>query len=426
MRSILLIILLSALIISSGIPQAYSSGYDNEAQISAHNKLSCLDCHSYIRQDADHSAVETSDASCLECHENSYGFHQNSRYEVNCLNCHSHHREKISHDAHSNVPCKACHLHDIKPIKETKNNLSEWSLEQDGAGEDYDPHRLIIEKQNICSRCHYPGNNLGASDTVLPAKSIICMPCHAAIISLGDTPSVISVIIFLIGLMSLLIIWMSAGKGHGRDEGVKSIHLISVFGILFYDVLFQRRLLKISIKRWFIHAMIFFPFLIRFIWGILALAMSWGNIEWSVTWAMLDKNNPVTGLVFDITGISILSGGLLMFVSKLADRKKHNIKGLPAKDILSQILLTGIILTGFILEGARISMTGTPQGSQYAFLGYIISRALVNYHLNGIYTYLWHIHAVITAGFIACLPFGRMFHVILTPLSIGLKSKSKD
>ena len=113
-----------------------------------------------------------------------------------------------------------------------------------------------------------------------------------------------------------------------------------------------------------------------------------------------------------------------MILEKRADKKRNNIQDLPESRSYIHILLGLIIITGFILEGARIAMTGSPAGSGYAFIGYVISRILVNLDLQGIYIYFWYVHAVITGLFIACLPFSRMFHVIVAPLSIYIKAVS--
>lgn len=397
----------------------------NGQKYPGHNNLLCLDCHSYIRNDSNHPSFGDSNASCLECHENSYEFQEGGKLKVKCLDCHSRHAENVSNDAHSGVPCEACHLYALKPIKKMRNNIPVWGFEKEGTGE-YDPHRLITNKAEICSRCHYRGNNLGAPDNVLPAKSIICMPCHAATFTLKDIPSVIALVIFLIGISGILVLWLAAGKGY-RKNGKHESHVITgILAALILDGLFQRKLLKVSVKRWIIHGMILFPFMIRFGWGILALVSSLTFPEWKETWVMLDKNNPVTAFVFDITGFLILAGGCLMFLNKRSDRKKLGIKGLPVNSMLVQILLAAGIITGFIVEGARISMTGSPEGSQYAFIGYGISRLLLSYHLNGIYAYLWYVHAVITAAFIACLPYSRMVHILFALLSLGIKASSGE
>lgn len=418
------IVLLVILFFSWEASQASSPSSENEKKIIEHSKLSCLDCHSLIEENPGHPSYEDSSTSCLECHDDFSEFPHNVEYTVDCLNCHSRHHEKISHDSHSGVPCKVCHLYDIKPDKKINNGIAIWGYEPDTSGE-YNPHRLTMGKENICSRCHHKGNILGASDHALPVKSFICMPCHAATFSIGDIPSATAIIIFLTGAISIVFIWLSAGKSHIKIKALNFIYFISVIEVLILDVFFQRRLLKVSVKRWTIHEIIFLPFVIRFIWGLTALVLSLFHPEWNITWVMLDKNNPVTGLLFDITGLMILMGGLLKIIEKRTDKKLSSIKELPKSNALFNVLLGAMIITGFVVEGARITMTGSPEGSQFAFIGYGISRIISDYHLNGLYAYLWYIHAIITAAFIACLPFSRMFHIFTAPLSLFLSGASR-
>jgi len=366
-----------------------------------------------------------SEISCLDCHKDSAKFGHSNQKRTDCLDCHIRHHEKVTHDVHMNLSCESCHLHNVIPVREIKGSRMIWSNDPELEGE-YDPHRMILRKEDMCARCHFDNNNLGASDHVLPAKSIICMPCHAATFSVGDIPSIAAIIIFLIGLSSILLTWLFAGKRDEKRDRNIFANLINIVKALILDGFLQRRLFKVSLIRWIIHSMIFFPFIIRFLWGITALILSLYNPEWDSTWLMLSKNNPFTGFLFDLTGALILVGGCLMVLERKASKIRNNIQALPESKPFIHILLGGIIITGFILEGARIAMTGIPEGSEFAFIGYGISRLLIDLDITGIYIYLWYIHAVLTGTFIACLPFSRMFHILIAPLSVVLKAVSKE
>jgi hypothetical protein len=88
--------------------------------------------------------------------------------------------------------------------------------------------------------------------------------------------------------------------------------------------------------------------------------------------------------------------------------------------------MSGIIILGFVLEGMRIAMTGSPPGSGYAFLGYGISRLFTGVSdLTGIYGYIWYVHAILTGAFVAYLPFSRMLHILLAPVSLALNAASQ-
>ncbi len=380
----------------------------------------CMDCHSVLDENFKHSGL-----SCTECHKGYADFPHEDKIKPDCLNCHLRHPEKKAHDLHINVPCQACHLEGITPQKKLENNKAEWAFLTADKSE-YDPHKLVVPDDQGCTRCHFKGNSFGAPGSKLPAKSVICMPCHSAAFSVNDPLSVTALIIFLIGISGTAVIWMSAGGSHGKNIHPDPSKVMRILHALIFDVMFQRRLFKTSLRRWAIHALILFPFAARFIWGAAALILSLAYAEGNVTWQMLDKNNPASGLFFDVTGLIILLGGFLMMLDKMAFKRKNSIRGLPEGSPVIKVLLGAIIITGFITEGARIAMTGYPEGSRYAFIGYLIGRAFQEIQLNGIYVYLWYLHAVLTAAFIAFLPFSRMFHIFTAPVSMLIKGASED
>jgi len=276
---------------------------------------------------------------------------------------------------------------------------------------------------------------------VLPAKSVMCMPCHAATFSLGDTITLIALIFFGLGILGAASIWFSGSQPGDEVSGMgsnlfKTIHSIvavifsnrifSVVKALILDGLLQRRLFRISRSRWFIHALIFFPFLFRFCWGLMALLASIWLPKWQGAWIMLDKNHPLSAFLFDLSGVLVILGVILILVRKYVPGTGDKLKGLPKADWPAYSLMGGIMIVGFLLEAMRIAMTGTPQGSQYAFLGYTISRLFGGDDLTGIYGYMWYLHAIFTGAFMAYLPFSRMFHMIMAPISLALAAAAQQ
>jgi hypothetical protein len=83
------------------------------------------------------------------------------------------------------------------------------------------------------------------------------------------------------------------------------------------------------------------------------------------------------------------------------------------------------MLGGFLLEGMRLAMTGSPDGAPYAFVGDAISRMLSGIELTHIYGYVWYLHAILTGAFVVYLPFSRMFHMIMAPLSLAMNAASE-
>jgi hypothetical protein len=87
--------------------------------------------------------------------------------------------------------------------------------------------------------------------------------------------------------------------------------------------------------------------------------------------------------------------------------------------------LGGIMIVGFVLEGMRMSMTGSPAGAPWAFVGDAVSRMLSGLEWTGIYGYVWYLHAILTGVFVVYLPFSRMFHMIMAPVVLALNAANK-
>ncbi|MGE5840071.1 MAG: hypothetical protein ACM34H_09050, partial [Deltaproteobacteria bacterium] len=82
---------------------------------------------------------------------------------------------------------------------------------------------------------------------------------------------------------------------------------------------------------------------------------------------------------------------------------------------------------GFLLEGMRIAMTGFPEGSLYAFLGYGIARLFFGSSSPVIaYGYVWYLHAILTGAFIAYVPFSRLLHIVVSPLVLMGNAASRE
>lgn len=387
-----------------------------------------------IDTDAYRSAPHA-DLACTECHPNAAGFNHSAQEPGDCRRCHLPHDEKIAGDLHAEVSCGACHLGGVEPVRDPESGLVGWE-KGTGAEAPSKIHEMIrIGGRDACGRCHFKGNEVGAASMILPAKSIMCMSCHSATFSVGDTPTIAALIIFLFGMVNVVSYGLSGSIAGRSDAGPvgKLFHLLGgagraifsrrIFSIIkgmVLDVLLQRRLYRQSGKRWLIHSLIFLPFVFRFSWGMVSLIVSLGKPEWASVWPMLDKNNPATALLFDLTGIMIVLGiglALLRGLSRCQDRPE----GLPAQDRVALGLIGGIVVVGFLLEGLRIAMTGWPEGAGFAVVGYGISLLLGESALwTGVFGYLWYVHAILTGLFVAYLPFSRLLHIIVAPVLLAM------
>jgi len=255
---------------------------------------------------------------------------------------------------------------------------------------------------------------------VLPAKSIVCMPCHAGTFSVGDTTTILTLIVFFAGLVMVFSYVLTGASSFsnllvGAVGAVFSKKIGAILKALVLDVFLQRRLYRQSPKRWLIHGLIFYAFALRFAWGIIALIGSLWVPEWSCVWPMLDKNSPLTAFLFDLTGAMIILGVLLSYIRGRKQRSDQ-VPDLPRQDVPALGLIAAIVVVGFLLEGTRIAMTGFPEGSCYSFLGYMIGRLFFSTSpLVNVYGFIWYLHAMLTGAFIAYVPFSKLLHIIISP-----------
>jgi nitrate reductase gamma subunit len=376
----------------------------------------------------DYDSTSHADIGCQECHPQAGRFNHREQEPAVCTQCHVRHDEKVTHDLHSLVTCGACHLGGIMPVRDVTMKQIVWKITYP-PGAPSRIHDMVTQPgERACERCHVKGNGVGAAAMILPSKSVICMPCHAATFSVGDTTTIASILIFLGGLV-LMFAYVLTGSASGAGETgsprkslIKPLPLILKAIVL--DVFLQRRLYLQSRKRWFIHGLIFYPFIFRFSWGLLALIGSLWNPRWSWVWVMLDKNRALTGFLFDLAGMMLIVGVVLALIRGV-QRRQTQAADFSGQDRLALLLIGAIVVVGFILEGMQIAMTGYAPGSPWSFAGYVIGIFCAGLSLTGVYGYIWYLHAILTGAFIAYIPFSRLAHVIIAPVVLALNAAGK-
>jgi nitrate reductase gamma subunit len=417
-----------------------------------HSKTLCLACHgvdSVLARTAKDAALPVidmgpdgfrphGDVACLTCHPQAARYKHARQEPGDCRQCHARHDEAVTHDAHLTVACGACHLKQVAPRKDRVIGGIGWLREKRS------PSRIhamtLTEGEAACRRCHFSSNALGAAAMVLPAKSVLCLPCHAATFSAADTTTRVALIVFAAGLVGSLSYWFSGAlPGVASDSSfrkairiiqasVRAVFSIKIFCIaknLMVDGLLQLKFFRQSPSRWLVHGLMVWPFGLRFLWGMAALLASLWAPERDWPWAMLDKNHPVHGMFFDLTGLMVIVGAAAAMLRRRFS-PSAKLPGMPRQDRLAAGLLAAVVLVGFFLEGMRIAMTGYPAGSSYAFIGDALSRLFYGaVGLEDIYGSVWYLHALLTGAFVAYLPFSRMFHIVLAPLLLALNAAQR-
>jgi nitrate reductase gamma subunit len=275
---------------------------------------------------------------------------------------------------------------------------------------------------------------------VLPSKSFVCIACHYSPLRMGNPIFLVAVIIAIIGIVGTLAFWFRASV----QGEVSSVHrkfqlgsevvwskifsreFFSIMNTIFFDVLLQRRILANGVSRWFIHSLIFYSFFARFALSSFTLLLQKVSPGSELAMMLVNKDSGFVATFNDITGVFILAGVAWAMFRRYVSKPEY--VSTEEQDTLALIIIGLVTLTGFIVEGVRILITQIPQQiALSAFAGYLISRILsvVNINWQWAYGYLWYVHAMLWALFIAYLPFGKLKHIFTTPLSLILNYKKE-
>ena len=417
--------------------------------------LLCMDCHgkkdvekkvdgkpvSLYLDENEYGKVVHRKIACIKCHDGiATSPHRTSLIE--CASCHGYHGEGKAHDSHRSVNCEACHHESKEVMKDSKTGRVILMTVKEGIPLKMTSHRLADFKKNkACEKCHFTENKLGAPIHVLPAKSLICIECHSASISLNDPVSIVTFVLFLGGVAITLSLWFKGTLGdptYSTHEKLSylgekiwlvvfSKKILTLLKVFVVDVLLLRGILKESLSRWTIHTFIYLPFFFRFFIGLILLVLS-KCFPMSLSVAvLLDKNYPPVAFIYDLLGLCVIIG----IVGATMRRFQKTFQNRPSarQDLIVLALLGAILVTGFVVEGLRILLTGIPSSAALpSFVGYPLSLllGLIPIRWEWVYPYGWYVHAILTGLFIIYLPFSKMFHILVSPMVLFMNSVTRE
>ena len=283
-----------------------------------------------------------------------------------------------------------------------------------------------------CERCHNRQNAVGAPAAILPGKSLVCIVCHPSPAAVGHPLFWLTLIILAGGTLAMVRFWF-IGSVQGEE---KSIHrkfglvsesvwqtlfsrkIITFLKVMVFDILLQRRILKESVQRWSMHSLIFLAIMVRLLLSLLTGLVFSLNPDGELALALMDKNNIYTAFIYDMLGLFILIGVLWAVIQRFIIKPAHVVTEI--EDNVTLGIVGFLVLLGFLTTGARILLTQVPADvAVFSFIGFPVSKALgllpVDWRLT--YPYVWYIHAILGAAFIAYLPFGKLKHIFNVPLT---------
>ncbi len=426
----------------------------------------CLNCHADPQVDGWATAGRTPlhvDATayrnslhggiaCVACHSDLARNPHRADQAVACADCHSAILSHVNMGApHASTDCAACHRAEAPVTKDAATGRVVLA-ERDAAGAPLDRTDHTLVKEVGCGKCHTSGNQVGAPAAALPARSVLCMACHDAsptvsVALLDPTPvrtdygSLIGLLVLGVGMVWNVSLYLRGTiPGHPGITPMQKLNYIAadttrfIFSRRFFrflggviaDGIFLRRVLRESVGRWAMHALIYLPFLARFLLGLITwLGQAlWPSAAWTQT--LSNKDSPGVAFAYDFLAALMILGVLFALFRRfvLRDRRLMTF----SQDKVAIALLGTILLLGIITEGVRLLSAGTPrEAAVYSFLGYGVAALLrwLNLAWTSIYPVLWYLHAWLVVAFFAYLPFSKFMHILAGPFIASLDAARK-
>lgn len=224
----------------------------------------------------------------------------------------------------------------------------------------------------------------------------------------------ISILIFVIGFAKKFRNWQQ-----GRRICFDNISLrVRTF---FIDVIkHDKNIFKGTFRR-LMHSGIFYGFIVLLI-GTSMIAI---QVDFKIP-LFFGIKYLVISLLMDIFGLLAMVGiGMAAYKRYIA---KRDYSDYTLDDAILLILVFIILLTGFILEGLRIYVNGdiwarwTPVGLFFSVIVQISGLSVQS--ARSLHAGLWYFHMLLAFGFIAYIPYSKLFHMFASSLNIFLKPSS--
>jgi Fe-S oxidoreductase/nitrate reductase gamma subunit len=182
------------------------------------------------------------------------------------------------------------------------------------------------------------------------------------------------------------------------------------------DTFLGRRVLQGDIAAGMMHLFIFWGFLSLFI-GTSLLA-----IHHYVFTFLQGSAYLVFSLIMEVGGLILLTGIIWALIRRYLQRVARLERRVEDAIVPLWLLIAG--LSGFVLEGLRLA-SQQPSWGAWSFVGCWIGSFFPAAGAEGLYPYLWWGHTFICLGFIAVIPYTKLFHVLGAPAGIYFQGASK-
>lgn len=223
---------------------------------------------------------------------------------------------------------------------------------------------------------------------------------------------VISFIFFVTGVYNRIILWRLGQKDNRLENMGERIKSILVYGIG------HKRIFKDPYPG-VIHASIFYGFLIlTFGTAIVAVQADFGIP------LLYGKFYLGLSLFLDLFGLLAIAG-VIMAAYRRYIKKPERLDNTP-DDAVTLALIFLVLVTGFMVEGLRMYSAGD-NWAGWSPLGLVFAKIVEGVGVTkefalSAHKLLWWGHMLLAFGFIAYIPYSKLFHLLTSPLNQFMRS----
>ena len=226
--------------------------------------------------------------------------------------------------------------------------------------------------------------------------------------------ALIALAIFLVGIVKKIRCWQQGRPIEYDNLGLRFK--------MFFSAIFKhdQGVFRGTFRR-FMHLGVFYGF-VMLTFGTLIIAI---QDHFGIP-LFYGKKYLILSLLMDLLGLMAMIGIGMAAYKRYIDKPDH--EDYTTDDAFSLILVFLILFTGFVLEGLRIYATHdpwawwSPVGLFFSAVSQISGLTVLS--ALTVHGFLWYFHMLLAFGFIAYIPYSKLFHMFASPLNIFLRSFS--
>jgi Fe-S oxidoreductase/nitrate reductase gamma subunit len=216
--------------------------------------------------------------------------------------------------------------------------------------------------------------------------------------------------LLVVGVAAHVRVWLkSAPKGKAAFSGAALKRTIS-------DVVLGLRVLKGEVSAGMMHSFMFWGF------AILTAGTTLLLVHEHLVPFIAGRSHLLFELSMEVGGLILLAGVIWALVRRYIQRIPRLERRL--EDAVVPLWLLVVICSGFILEGVRLA-SQKPAWAHWSFIGSWMANSVSPGVAESTYPYLWWGHALLSLGFIAIIPFTKLFHIMGAPAAYYLHHSSE-